>query len=233
MFTERETQPLQAHAQYALRCLLRAWLEFEQELFKVPIVRRIEMGTLRKEEYLRLLRNLRAQVVEGARWITRAASSFDREYADVRSLVIEHARDEHRDYQLLEQDYVALGGTLDKILAADRNLGSEALHSFLMYRASLPNPVDMLGAMFIIEGLGEKMASGWAEKVANQMDTKPGELGTQFMFYHGQNDEHHMSRFYQLLNDVVASEEMADRVVKTARVVGRLYCMQLVELDNA
>ena len=130
MFEGDETQPMQAEAQYALRCLLRAWLEFEQSLFKVPIVQRIETGKLQREEYLKLLRNLRAQVVEGARWITRAASSFDREHADVRSLIIHHAKDEHRDYQLLEQDYVAAGGRLEVVLEADRNLGSEALHSF-------------------------------------------------------------------------------------------------------
>ena len=78
MFEGDETQPMQVEAQYALRCLLRAWLEFEQSLFKVPIVQRIETGKLQREEYLKLLRNLRAQVVEGARWITRAASSFGR-----------------------------------------------------------------------------------------------------------------------------------------------------------
>ena len=32
MFNETETQPMNKHAQYALRCLLRAWLEFEQNL---------------------------------------------------------------------------------------------------------------------------------------------------------------------------------------------------------
>src|SRR5690606_15017181 len=99
------------------------------------------------------------------RWITRCASSFDRHYADVRSIVIGHAKEEHKDYEILEQDFVAAGGELRTIQDAPRNIGSEALHGFLMYRATQPNPVDLIGAMWIIEGLGQKMASEWAVRI--------------------------------------------------------------------
>ena len=40
-----------------------------------------------------------------------------------------------------------------------------------------------------------------------------------------------MQRFYQMLNMVAVSEDRSKRIVKTARVVGRLYAMQLEELD--
>ena len=223
---------LQPQAQYALRGLLKAWIEFEQRLFQIPIVQRIERGTVQVDDTLKLYRNLRAQVVEGSRWIARSASSFDRDHSEIRSLIIRHANDEHRDYRMLEQDYVALGGELSTILEQDRNLGSEALHSFMMFRASQPNPTDMLGAMFIIEGLGDKMASGWATALAESAGISAGDPGTRFLAYHGENDEHHMARFYEMLDDAVTTEAIADRVVKTARVVGRLYCLQLRELDQ-
>ena len=101
--------------QGTLRRLVRAWFEFERRLAIVPIVRRLDLGTFTHGDYQRLLLNLRPQVVEGSRWISRCASSFDRDHADIRSVVLRHAHDEHRDYEILESDYVATGGNLKAI----------------------------------------------------------------------------------------------------------------------
>jgi 3-oxoacyl-[acyl-carrier-protein] synthase-3 len=104
------TEDLNPIAQATLRNLLRVWLDFEMRLGKVPVLRRLDLGTFTRQDYMRLLLNLRQQVIEGSRWITRAASSFDRSHAELRSIVIGHAKDEHKDYEILEKDYVALGG---------------------------------------------------------------------------------------------------------------------------
>jgi len=226
---DQVTENLNPIAQETLRHLLRVWLDFERRLGKVPVLRRLDLGTFTRDDYMRLLLNLRQQVIEGSRWITRAASSFDRSHTDLRSIVIGHAKDEHRDYEILEKDYVALGGEKAEILNGERNLGSEALHAFLYHRASLPNPIDMIGAMFMIEGLGEKMANSWATKIEEQAQCDKD--ATRFLRYHGENDEDHMQRFYQMLNMVATSEKHSKRIIKTARVVGRLYAMQLEELD--
>ena len=228
--TEPNEQPLNPHAQEALRGLMRTWMDFERKLAKVPILRRLDTGTFSTQDYQRLLFNLRAQVVEGARWITRAASSFDRDHAEVRSIVISHAKDEHRDYEILEQDYVRAGGELAAIQSGERNIGSEALAAFLMHQATQPNPVDMLGAMFIIEGLGEKMAANWAERICEL--TGLAEEATTFLRYHGANDENHMERFYVMLDAVSTTPARARAIMKTAKVVARLYALQLEELDN-
>lgn len=216
--------------QETLRRLMRTWFDFERRLERVPIIHRLNTGTFTLEDYRQLLLNLRQQVVEGARWISRCASSFDRDYADVRSVVIGHAMDEHRDYEVLEQDYVAAGGKLEDIQLRGRNPGSDALHSFLMYRASRPNPVDMLGAMWIIEGLGNKMAAEWATRVEDLGEDM--KECTRFLRYHGENDEEHMDKLYGVLDRVCVDDEAGDRTVLTAEVVGRLYALQLEEVDN-
>ncbi|HET8644609.1 MAG TPA: 3-oxoacyl-[acyl-carrier-protein] synthase III C-terminal domain-containing protein, partial [Vicinamibacteria bacterium] len=136
------------------RQLATVWVDFETSLRRVPIVDKIHRGTLRTEDYRRLLLNLRQQVVEGARWIARAASSLTRDELGLRSEFIRHAAEEHRDYQLLERDFVSVGGTLEEIQEAEKNVGSEALSAWMLHRASQENPLDLLGAMFIIEGLG-------------------------------------------------------------------------------
>lgn len=215
--------------QSILRGLLRSWFEFERRLAKVPIIRRLEEGRFGREDYLSWLLHLRPQVVEGARWISRCASSFDRDYADVRSIIIGHAGDEHRDYEILERDFVASGGDAETIRSQQMNIGSEALHSFLMYRASQPNPVDLLGAMWIIEGLGNKMASEWANRIEQLVG--PG-VGTQFLRYHGSNDSSHLDKLYGLIDRVSSSPAAEREIVRTSRIVGRLYALQLEEIGS-
>lgn len=215
--------------QETLRRLMRVWFDFERCLSRVNIINRLDIGSFTIEDYQNLLLNLRPQVIEGGRWISRCASSFDREHADVRSVVIGHAKDEHRDYEVLEQDYVAAGGLLDVIRKQPRNPGTEALHAFLMYRSSQPNPSDLLGAMWIIEGLGEKMANDWAVRIDEL--TKGNGSYTKFMRYHGNNDDEHMDKLYGLIDRVCRNQQVADDIVRTARVVGRLYSMQLEEID--
>lgn len=215
--------------QATLRRLLRQWFAFERQLAQVPIIRRLDLGTFTRDDYQRLLLNLRPQVVEGSRWISRCASSFDREHADIRSVVLRHAYDEHRDYEVLEQDFVATGGSLAMIRAQARNVGSEALHAYLMFRAGEPNPVGLLGAMWIIEGLGEKMAGSWAGRIEEL--TGLDASCTRFLRYHAANDDSHMDKLYGLIDRICSQESIADDVVRVATVVGRLYALQLEEID--
>lgn len=223
-------QVLTPAGQACLQRLMRIWFRFERDLNSVPLIRRLEEGSFDAEDYRRLLLHLRQQVIEGARWITRGASSFDRDFADVRSTVINHARDEHRDYEILEQDFVACGGQRQTILNQPRNAGTEALHGFMMYRASQPNPVDLIGAMWIIEGLGQKMAGSWAAQIDRLVGADPP--CTRFMGYHGENDESHLEKLYTMLDRVCRDDNDVEAIVRTATVVARLYVLQLQEIDR-
>ena len=147
---------LSLEAQHCLQKLLRIWFEFERDLNRVPIIKRLEHGQFSLADYQALLLNLRQQVIEGSRWIARGASGFDRAYADVRSLVIGHAHEEHRDYEMLERDFVKAGGALEAIQTAERNDGSEALHAYMMFSASKDNPINLIGAMWDYRRSGTK-----------------------------------------------------------------------------
>ena len=219
-------------AQVTLRQLMQTWFEFERNLAQVPIVKRVTAGTLTLEDYQKLLCHWYPQVIEGARWISQTAASFDRRHLDIRGKVIRHAFEEHRDYNMLVQDYQQTGGKAEVIEAAQRNAGTDALHGFLMYRSGRENPIDMLGAMWMIEGLGEKMAGEWAKHIREILKDQVEGHYTRFMDYHGQHDEGHMQHLYDLLNTAVVEEEVGAGIVKTAQVVGKLYCLQLEEIDR-
>jgi 3-oxoacyl-[acyl-carrier-protein] synthase-3 len=218
-------------ARWLLLQLALVWADFERRLRSVELVRRIEQGEVTLGEYQRLLVNLRQQVVDGGRWIARAASSMSAELFPLRSAFILHAGEEHRDYQMLEQDYLAVGGSLEEIHETPKNVGSEALSAFIFHQASQPDPVDLLGAMFVIEGLGAAKALRWAELLQARLGLADDQV--HFLRYHGANDDDHFELLRQFLRSPIVDRSAAARIVKTAKVVARLYALQLEEIDHA
>ncbi len=212
------------------RQLTQVWVDFETRLHRLPIIEKLERGQLRVEDYRLLLLNLRQQVVEGGRWIARAASNITADAFDFRSLFIEHAFDEHRDFRMIEKDFVSVGGDIEEITAAEKNIGTEALSAWMFYRASQENPFDLLGAMYIIEGLGMRVANRWGEKIRRQLALD--EKQVSFLLYHGANDVNHFDRFEKVVGSGMLSEGLVKRIVKTAKVTARLYLLQLEELGN-
>ncbi|MGE0328503.1 MAG: hypothetical protein AB7S68_39680 [Polyangiaceae bacterium] len=206
------------------------WDEFVSRLNRVPVVRAVEDGSVSKEQYAALLLNLRQQVIDGGRWIALTASSMSQELFIIRSALITHAAEEHRDYQMLEDDYVALGGKRADIESAEKNIGSEAFSAFMFQRAAQPDPLDLFGAMFIIEGLGSAKAGLWAKRLQASLGLE--RAGANFLLYHGQNDDNHYNKLRMVLSLPFITETVAKRLVKTARTVARLYCLQLEELGN-
>ena len=213
----------------AQRGLARVWIDFESGLATVPLIQRLLRGALRAEDYRALLLNLRQQVVEGGRWISRAASNFGAGHEELRSLFIRHAGAEHRDFLLLEANYIAAGGDPDRVRSTPKNVGSEALSAWMFHTASQPDPIGILGAMFIIEGLGERLAAPWADLAQQQLGLP--DAAFTFLRYHGANDADHLALFDDALAMAVTDEASADDIVRHARVTARLYRLQLEEID--
>jgi hypothetical protein len=211
-----------------LRKLAIAWTEFEGRLEATPIVRKLMRGRFELEDYRAFLVNLRQQVKDGALWMSRAASSIGEEHLELRSTLMQHAVTEHRDFRLLEADYVATGGALAAIRSAPKNIGSEALSAWMFHEASRPNPFGLLGAMFVIEGLGSIKAAEWGRLIQRRLNL-PGDA-VKFLLYHGENDAEHMNEFQAMLRLVLPDEDTAARIVTCARVTGRLYALQIEEI---
>ncbi|MFN7112735.1 MAG: iron-containing redox enzyme family protein [Alphaproteobacteria bacterium] len=224
-----ETSQMDSEA--VMRGLMIVWSDFDTAIETVPLIDKLRRGKFREEDYKALLINHRQQVVEGARWIARAASSIDSRYTEQRSVFLKHAVSEHQDFQMLEKHYVSLGGSLADIQNAPKNIGTEALHAFMYHSASQTNPFDLLGGMFIIEGLGEKKAGAWGRKIQQQLNLSDDQVS--FFIYHAEHDEDHMEHFVETLKSGILDEpDMGQRIIKTAKIVARLYRLQLEELGN-
>jgi 3-oxoacyl-[acyl-carrier-protein] synthase-3 len=210
--------------------LADVWTELDEHLEKVPVLNRLAAGTVTLDDYKRLLHNLRQQVVDGSLWISRAASNFDVEHFELRAAAIRHAEEEHRDYHMLERDYVAVGGSLEELRGGRKNIGSEALSGYMFHYADRPNPTGLLGAMFIIEGLGAQRAAGWATRFQELLGLADNQV--HFMVYHQEADGEHTGNMNAILTSGIISDADADEIVRCAQVVARLYALQLEELDN-
>lgn len=217
-------------SEWIVRQLTNVWIDFESKLLKVPIIEKMHNGKMTIDDYKLLLHDLRQQVIDGSQWITRAASNIDIELFELRSAFIVHAAAEHKDYQMLERNYVALGEELSSIETKKKNIGSLALSSFIFYQASQRNPIDLLGAMFIIEGIGKRLASFWGEMIKDQLGLVNQQVS--FFTYHGVADENHFHNLEKALNHPKMNRAIAERIVKTAKTVAQLYRMQLEELGN-
>jgi hypothetical protein len=211
-----------------LRHLTVVFAEFEGRLEQTPLIRKLTRGRFEIEDYRAFLVALRQQVKDGALWMSRAASNIDDEHLELRSSLMRHAVTEHRDFRLLEADYVSVGGDRSTIRSAEKNIGSEALSAWMFHEASKPNPFGLLGAMWIIEGLGSIKAREWGSAVRQRLGIP--EAAVQFLLYHGDNDADHIKTFETMLDMVLPSEETAARIVKTARVTARLYALQIEEI---
>lgn len=210
--------------------LADVWTELEERLARVPVLVRLAEGTVTIDDYLRLLFNLRQQVVDGSAWISRAASHFDIDHFELRAAAIKHAEEEHRDFLMIERDYVAVGGSLHELRAGRKNVGSEALSGYMFHYADRPNPVGLLGAMFIIEGLGARRAAEWAARFQEVLGLADNQV--HFMTYHQAADAAHTGDMEAILTSGLIDAEAADDIVRCAEVVARLYALQLEELDR-
>jgi 3-oxoacyl-[acyl-carrier-protein] synthase-3 len=211
-----------------LRQLTVVFAEFEGRLEQTPLIRKLTRGRFELADYQAFLIGLRQQVKDGALWMSRAASNIDDDHLELRSALMRHAVTEHRDFRLLEADYAATGGALETIQKADKNIGSEALSAWMFHQASAPNPFGLLGAMWIIEGLGSIKALEWGRLVRQRLDLPPEAL--RFLLYHGQNDVEHIKEFEEMLSMVLPDARTAARIVKVAQVTARLYALQIEEI---
>jgi len=215
-------------AQDVLRRLTIEFTEFEGRLEQTPLIRKLTRGRFELSDYRAFLVQLRQQVKDGALWMSRAASNVGEDHLELRSALMQHAVVEHRDFRILESDYVATGGALTTIRSGEKNVGSEALSAWMFHQASQPDPFGLLGAMWIIEGLGSIKAQEWGRKVKATLGLPDDAV--RFLLYHGENDASHIEEFKAMLAMVLPDGDVAQRIVKTAQVTARLYTLQIEEI---
>ena len=209
--------------------------EFQCYMRSVPIIAKMEDQGLPPEEYLNLIRNLRAQVVDGVPWMMRAASSLPNSpvLTPLRQQILKHATEESGDYTMLDADYISMGGNQFDILKAEKNIGSQCLSDMIFWNASIPKPYALAGTIFIIEGQPQREGwNRWSLWYSKLLQAGIPEKSLSFFKAHATKDIEHSKWIETLFNLPIANMDIAKSVVKLARMTARLYAVQFEQIDN-
>lgn len=207
-----------------LKGLMGAWHTYRSEVFRTNLASSIMRRDISLADYLAWMECWIPQVREGSLWMRRAVSSMGPQYRSLASLVQTHAGEEQLDWQVLYQDYRNAGGMLHAEQLR-RNPGGEALNSFMHAYASQPNPVGLLGGIYIIEGTGQRIVPSLLPRLKDSLGVSSSAL--KFIEYHGENDQNHMMRWLQAVKLVAEIDASATfEIVKVAETVASLYLQQ-------
>jgi 3-oxoacyl-[acyl-carrier-protein] synthase III len=108
-----------------------------------------------------------------------------------------------------------------------RNAGGDALNAYLHARAEQHNPVGLLGAIYIIEGTGQRIVPALLPEIRRQL-ALPLEA-VRFLHYHGENDINHLARWLKCAELALSSggDAAVDDIIATAAACAQLYLLQL------
>lgn len=212
------------HLQDLLTTLAGIWHDYRSQVWRSPVIHKLVSQQFGLEDYRNWTSQWVPQVREGSKWMREAVASLTGTYADLASLIELHAGEEQNDFKILYEDYCAAGGTepLDNLR---RNPGGEALNSYLHSLAATSNPIGLLGAIYIIEGTGQRIVPALLPLLRKQVDLPASAF--RFLEYHGANDEHHLARWLSAVELVLAIEPQAAKsIIATAKRTAQLYLMQ-------
>ena len=85
-----------------------------------------------------------------------------------------HAGEEQHDFKILFDDYRKAGGAVADLDRLKRNPGGEALNAYLHALAATRDPFGLLGAIYIIEGTGQRIVPALLPLIKASLCPPPG-----------------------------------------------------------
>ena len=207
--------------------LASIWQDYRSNVWRTPLLRRIRTRELQSSDYVRWMSHWTPQVREGSLWMREGAASLTGDYATLASLIDLHAGEEQNDFKILHSDYLKAGGAETDISKLRRNPGGEALNAYLHGLAATPNPIGLLGAIYIIEGTGQRIVPSLLPLLRAALPLPPDAF--RFLEYHGANDENHLERWLiavQMALDMDTEGTAQQAILQTARHTAAMYLMQ-------
>ncbi|QGW82316.1 beta-ketoacyl-ACP synthase III [Variovorax paradoxus] len=218
------------------------WHDYRSKVWRTPLIRQIRERRFALPDYLNWMEQWIPQVREGSRWMREGAASLTGPYKTLAALIDVHAGEEQDDFNILFSDYRKAGGTVAEIGELRRNPGGEALNAYLHGLAATRDPIGLLGAVYIIEGTGQRIVPALLPLIKAGLKLPPDAF--RFLEYHGHNDENHLNRWLAAVEMVMAVEAGKDdqggkgqgraarQIINTARHTAALYLMQFQQITE-
>ncbi|MDH5378475.1 MAG: 3-oxoacyl-ACP synthase, partial [Gammaproteobacteria bacterium] len=213
-----------------LQSLASIWHNYRSAIWRTPLVRKIVDQQFTQADYLSWTSCWIPQVREGSKWMRNAAEHLSEKNRPLKDLISMHAGEEQNDFQILFEDYLLAGGTVNEIDELKRNPGGEALNAYMYSLSSQTDAFGLLGGIYIIEGTGQRIVPALLPLIKGQVDLP--ENCFKFLDYHGENDVNHLNRWLMAVEMVLKSVDekdqglIVDEIIATASQVAKLYQIQ-------
>jgi 3-oxoacyl-[acyl-carrier-protein] synthase-3 len=101
------------------------------------------------------------------------------------------------------------------------------LNAYLHARAEQADPIGLLGAIYVIEGTGQRIVPALLPQIRRRLSLPLSAV--RFLHYHGENDLRHLARWLECASLALQAdgERALEDIVATATDTARLYLMQL------
>ncbi|QOW20532.1 3-oxoacyl-ACP synthase [Lysobacter ciconiae] len=208
--------------------LAGVWHDYRSRVWRTPVVRRLREGAWTRDDYLGWMSDWIPQVREGSLWMREGAASVTAPFQPLAALIETHAGEEQDDFEILFSDYGKAGGPVADINRLKRNPGGEALNAYLHALAATQNPIGLLGAIYIIEGTGQRIIPALLPLMKATLKDVPRDA-FRFLEYHGENDEHHLLRWLRAVEIALEHDsdgQLATDILDTAKRTAEMYLMQ-------
>jgi 3-oxoacyl-[acyl-carrier-protein] synthase-3 len=100
----------------------------------------------------------------------------------------------------------------------------------MLEMAGQQNPFALIGAMFIVEGVGQRIAKQWGKRIQETLGLK--KEAVSFFLYHSESDVAHFKRLDLAIASGILTPKLVPEIVRCAKVTARLYALQLEEIGN-
>lgn len=213
-------------ARQLIKELASVWHDYRSRAWRTRLIRKITTGEFTEADYVRWMSCWIPQVREGSKWMITGAGNLEAPLDALAALVRKHAGEERNDFKILFDDYRLAGGTANAIDDLRRNPGGEALNAYMHSLASQPNPLGLLGAIYIIEGTGQRIIPALLPLLQQQLDLPPQAF--RFLTYHGDNDVSHLARWLSAVEMAIELSPGCERkITDVARATADLYVLQM------
>lgn len=212
------------------------WHDYRSNVWRTPLISSLRERRFTTQDYINWMADWIPQVRQGTKWMRKATEGLSAQYGPLAALIALHAGEEQDDFQILFSDYQKAGGEIGDIDALQRNPGGEALNAYLHALAATPDAIGLLGAIYIIEGTGQRIIPTLLPLLKASLALPPDAF--RFLEYHGHNDEHHLERWLIAVTMALDCDQNGTaekQIINTARRTAALYLMQFQhtkELDT-
>jgi thiaminase len=185
-------------------------------------------GTAPTEAYALFLRETYHLSRHTPRFLAAAAANMPDEKDAIRTRFLHHAIEEDGHHKFALKDLRNLGYPDTFALDSYPLAGTCAIVSYHYYLAFIDNPIGMLGAVVVFEGLAEAFAGTISDMLQQKQNLPLGAVS--FLHTHGKFDIDHMKEARQVLNELVTEEKDKQDIIEVAKKMYRYYSMNFDEI---